>query len=536
MSYIKNKKFHKIALILSITSIAIMVGIISFGNENITEAQEPSATPDTKELSGYAWSSNVGWISMNCSNTGSCGSIGGNGEGYKVVLDELTGNLTGHAWSSNVGWLQFGGYDTADFPVDSSTQSINANIDTDNGSMNGWARFLGFGDDKLMEDTTTEAITAVENSCEWTTKETRYNPSAPAVYYVHNLACSDCVVVSANNGNGPRLCIEDGGSARFYWDSELVSDSDLNRYTKGNRRSRKCYAPGPNTTSPGESKYNLYAISRETCVSTEPVESLAWDGFVSLSGLSTDGSSYGPTRTDDTLSGYAWGDDVVGWISFSGDGYGVEIEDQPITCGTADGTSPDKLTDTKPTENLCSDDTTPSATKSTNTWIWSCSPTVQCSAPLGWICENSIIPITESCGGCSEGFKEDVNEECVPDTKPTDDPSPVTGEEGEITTFRANPRIINSGGDCNLEWEMSTESPTTVSCEITPEGETAELIDIETAGDNSGTKSFNDVTSSTNYTMSCYTATLEDGTKTKTGDALSTKTAKCIINPTFIEF
>jgi len=148
MFQIKNKKFQRIVLVLSITTIAIFSGILSFGNENITEAQSTE-----KELSGYAWSSNIGWISMNCSNTGTCGT--GN---YGVTLNEETGNLTGHAWSSNIGWLQFGGL--SGFPTGSSTQAINANISSTTDSMSGWARFLSFDDEEFLTEATsgTETI------------------------------------------------------------------------------------------------------------------------------------------------------------------------------------------------------------------------------------------------------------------------------------------------------------------------------------------------------------------------------------------
>ena len=56
-------------------------------------------------LSGWAWSSNIGWISMNCTNTDSCEDVEygvstvGSSEG-----DQL---LSGWAWSSNVGWIDF---------------------------------------------------------------------------------------------------------------------------------------------------------------------------------------------------------------------------------------------------------------------------------------------------------------------------------------------------------------------------------------------------------------------------------------------
>lgn len=40
-----------------------------------------------------------------------------------------------------------------------------------------------------------------------------------------------------------------------------------------------------------------------------------WDGCISLSGASP---AYGPTLSGTTFVGYAWGSDVVGWLSFSG--------------------------------------------------------------------------------------------------------------------------------------------------------------------------------------------------------------------------
>jgi hypothetical protein len=42
-----------------------------------------------------------------------------------------------------------------------------------------------------------------------------------------------------------------------------------------------------------------------------------WDGMISLSGTATNGSPYGITKTNSAMSGYAWGDTVLGWIDFS---------------------------------------------------------------------------------------------------------------------------------------------------------------------------------------------------------------------------
>lgn len=84
-------------------------------------------------LIGYAWSSNIGWISMNCENTG-CGS-----SNYGVNIDTSFGgpdeaNLEGYAWSSNIGWINFA---PADSPPDSGDT---VQMDLDTHKITGWAR------------------------------------------------------------------------------------------------------------------------------------------------------------------------------------------------------------------------------------------------------------------------------------------------------------------------------------------------------------------------------------------------------------
>jgi len=53
------------------------------------------------ELTGMAYSSNAGWISLNCLSTNSCNSVN-----YKVSIDD-SGKLSGWAWSENYGWISF---------------------------------------------------------------------------------------------------------------------------------------------------------------------------------------------------------------------------------------------------------------------------------------------------------------------------------------------------------------------------------------------------------------------------------------------
>ncbi|MBP6856145.1 MAG: hypothetical protein KBC42_02625 [Candidatus Pacebacteria bacterium] len=158
-----------------------------------------SAQSATVELEGFAWSDNVGWISMNC-KTGSmtasdiCGV-----SNYKVTVG-AGGALTGYGWSDNVGWVKFGGL--SGIPGGGSNATYNATT----GKVSGFVRF-----------------------------------------------CS-------------------GISGSSYW--------NVNNSCSGSTRTD------------------------------------GWDGFVSLS--SAINPIYGVTVASNGLfSGFAWGDEVVGWVDFS---------------------------------------------------------------------------------------------------------------------------------------------------------------------------------------------------------------------------
>jgi len=58
------------------------------------------------------------------------------------VQIDAAGNMTGYAWSSNIGWIKFGGLNTADMPTIGSTR-VNAyigNTYSDRGKVYGWIR------------------------------------------------------------------------------------------------------------------------------------------------------------------------------------------------------------------------------------------------------------------------------------------------------------------------------------------------------------------------------------------------------------
>lgn len=101
----------------------------------------PSGVDLPGDIHGYAWSSNIGWISLNCDQPdygfNTCASSGGYDYGVRV---NNSGNLIGHGWSSNIGWVQFGGLSS--FPSASGNIQANARME-DMGSymrLRGWVR------------------------------------------------------------------------------------------------------------------------------------------------------------------------------------------------------------------------------------------------------------------------------------------------------------------------------------------------------------------------------------------------------------
>lgn len=77
-------------------------------------------------VSGYAWSENIGWVSFNGSN-------------YGVNINS-SGNFSGYAWSENIGWISFA--PAGPYP---STPNYSAKVNTGTGEVSGWARVLSYG-------------------------------------------------------------------------------------------------------------------------------------------------------------------------------------------------------------------------------------------------------------------------------------------------------------------------------------------------------------------------------------------------------
>lgn len=84
-------------------------------------------------LSGWAWSSNIGWINFNSTDNGASGGP------YSVVIDstQTPSPIKGYAWSSNIGWIKFDGLSS--YPSGGSA-GVPASVNLTTGEVKGWIR------------------------------------------------------------------------------------------------------------------------------------------------------------------------------------------------------------------------------------------------------------------------------------------------------------------------------------------------------------------------------------------------------------
>lgn len=128
-SMIEEKMNLKRAVTLLAGIILLLLAINAVSTEN-----REFAFADTATLSGYAWSDNIGWVSLNCSDASSCGT-----SNYAISVDSDTGNLSGYAWSDNIGWISANSADVSGCPSGSCTPNLQGGV------MTGWMRALANG-------------------------------------------------------------------------------------------------------------------------------------------------------------------------------------------------------------------------------------------------------------------------------------------------------------------------------------------------------------------------------------------------------
>jgi len=155
-----------IVLILLIISGSFLLRAKFFEKESGVTPTMAAGSPGN--VSGFAWGENFGWVSLNSNDcdTDKNGFIdtnamvngcGGNNSTtvafpYGVNLDTASDELSGYAWTENLGWLYFGpdatlaGYGSIASSSAPATPKNWAKVDS-NSFITGWAKVLNLGND-----------------------------------------------------------------------------------------------------------------------------------------------------------------------------------------------------------------------------------------------------------------------------------------------------------------------------------------------------------------------------------------------------
>ncbi|MEA1963438.1 MAG: hypothetical protein U9M94_04365 [Patescibacteria group bacterium] len=174
-------------------------------------------------VSGFAWNSNIGWISFNtidCDTNGNsaydagdagpagCPAVGAPFFDYGVNVNSITKNLSGYAWSSNVGWISFQENNTPNNAAVTANCDASCNPMVDctscykpaDSKIYGWAKILSMGDDGWIRfdhgRTGFEATGDVANSGlnGWAYNEGNNNVGIGWISFSCNNALADCTV------------------------------------------------------------------------------------------------------------------------------------------------------------------------------------------------------------------------------------------------------------------------------------------------------------------------------------------------------
>ena len=160
-------------------------------------------------LTGWAWSSNTGWISLNCDTGGAYNSQTHtnndicNNSDYKVQVGaDRNHRLIGYAWSDNVGWIRFSGLSGC--PSGSCTAQIEPK--GEGWQMTGWAR----------------ACTVFQSGCSGALKPDNEKGG-----------WDGWISLNCNNSSGTCASIDSHGSFAYYG-VQIATDGSVQRGTSAN--------------------------------------------------------------------------------------------------------------------------------------------------------------------------------------------------------------------------------------------------------------------------------------------------------------
>lgn len=159
---------------LVLVVVLLMAGAVSYSLKNKNAEKVYAGVGEN--ITGFAWSENIGLVSFNstnCDTDNDGGSNGGTGcpasgtamASYGVNIAD-DGKLSGYAWSENIGWITFNRDNANTPPQNDPGAGLLAYIDTNGTTVKGWARAMSACDD-ANSDGKCDASGAGTNSGGW---------------------------------------------------------------------------------------------------------------------------------------------------------------------------------------------------------------------------------------------------------------------------------------------------------------------------------------------------------------------------------
>ena len=121
----RKLKIHLVSFIKLLALLIVIFVAPYFIHISAWKINKALADQSSSSLSGYAWSENIGWVSLSGSN-------------YGLSID-TNKKLSGYAWSDNIGWISANDDDLEDCPKTPCTAKLQSN------NLNGWLKVLSGG-------------------------------------------------------------------------------------------------------------------------------------------------------------------------------------------------------------------------------------------------------------------------------------------------------------------------------------------------------------------------------------------------------
>lgn len=159
-----------------IAGIALLVVALIFV-ATLNFAFPTSAQTTSTSIVGWAWSSNIGWISFSSTNSTS------DGGDYGITMDG-NGVWSGYAWSDNIGWIKMN-------PDGPYPETPNSGVKLDGTNLKGWARACGVFQSGCLAPTKTILGTELGGWDGWIKMSGKWGNGANDSYGVSKLNDSD---------------------------------------------------------------------------------------------------------------------------------------------------------------------------------------------------------------------------------------------------------------------------------------------------------------------------------------------------------